>query len=367
MGCLLTMDTPEYSKWGDRLLEDPTGMSKRTASLDPAVLSGMCGVEVWGEKRQPRRFLVVRTGDTLDPWSQLDWGSNPDSAPFGDVGPKASHRASLIPGGAPASRTFDPWSPGSRTFLAQDSESTPVTPGPWGSWGHWGRRAILVGLVLSATAVLWVIILSVLLSKASTEQGTLQDHQDLLGTKAMKLTAVLGDLKKEVTAYNSSLQGVQAQLQTTSKELKEAEVKLMEQESTLRELNDRVTQSLAKAGRDLEDIRTELFRELGSIKVGNVSCSQCPASWIPFQGSCYFFSQQRAQWDQAQRLCADAEAHLVIVKDLEEQTFLTRNTRGLGYWLGLKAVRQRGKIQHYQWVDGVSLSFRKEKNVLKRN
>ncbi|XP_060037584.1 C-type lectin domain family 4 member G-like isoform X4 [Erinaceus europaeus] len=327
MGCLLTMDTPEYSKWGDRLLEDPTGMSKRTASLDPAVLSGMCGVEVWGEKRQPRRFLVVRTGDTLDPWSQLDWGSNPDSAPFGDVGPKASHRASLIPGGAPASRTFDPWSPGSRTFLAQDSESTPVTPGPWGSWGHWGRRAILVGLVLSATAVLWVIILSVLLSKASTEQGTLQDHQDLLGTKAMKLTAVLGDLKKEVTAYNSSLQGVQAQLQTTSKELKEAEVKLMEQESTLRELNDRVTQSLAKAGRDLEDIRTELFRELGSIKVGNVSCSQCPASWIPFQGSCYFFSQQRAQWDQAQRLCADAEAHLVIVKDLEEQQLESGGTQ----------------------------------------
>lgn len=40
------------------------------------------------------------------------------------------------------------------------------------------------------------------------------------------------------------------------------------------------------------------------------------------------------------------------------QSFLTRNTRGRGYWLGLRAVRHGSKIQGYQWVDGVSLSFR---------
>lgn len=40
------------------------------------------------------------------------------------------------------------------------------------------------------------------------------------------------------------------------------------------------------------------------------------------------------------------------------QTFLTRNKGNFGYWLGLKAVRKDNKVQSYQWVDGVQLSFR---------
>ncbi|XP_058393955.1 C-type lectin domain family 4 member G-like, partial [Diceros bicornis minor] len=87
------------------------------------------------------------------------------------------------------------------------------------------------------------------------------------------------------------------------------------------------------------------------------SCEQCPASWLPFQGSCYLFSELKAPWDEAQRQCEGAGAHLVIVRGIEEQGFLSRNTRGRGYWLGLRAVRRGSKIQGYQWVDGVSLSF----------
>lgn len=40
------------------------------------------------------------------------------------------------------------------------------------------------------------------------------------------------------------------------------------------------------------------------------------------------------------------------------QSFLTRYTRGRGFWLGLRAVRRGRKVQGYQWVDGVPLSFR---------
>ena len=40
------------------------------------------------------------------------------------------------------------------------------------------------------------------------------------------------------------------------------------------------------------------------------------------------------------------------------QGFLSRNVRGRGYWLGLRAVRRAEKVQGYQWVDGVPLSFR---------
>nr|XP_035921888.1 C-type lectin domain family 4 member G isoform X2 [Halichoerus grypus] len=211
-----------------------------------------------------------------------------------------------------------------------------VPGGHWGRWGHWGRRLLFVGLVLVVATVLWALILSILISKASTERGALLGHQDLLRTNGL---------------------GTQALLQRARTELGEAQAKLIQQESALKELSDRVTQSLAEAGRDREDIRSELFRALEAVRLGNRSCEECPASWLPFQGSCYLFSVQRATWEESQRNCAGAGGHLVIVGDLDEQGFLSRNTRGRGYWLGLRAVRRVRKIQGYQWVDGVPLSF----------
>ncbi|XP_012863951.2 C-type lectin domain family 4 member G-like [Echinops telfairi] len=92
-------------------------------------------------------------------------------------------------------------------------------------------------------------------------------------------------------------------------------------------------------------------------KFGNKSCEPCPTSWLPFGDSCYFFSEQRGNWESAVKSCGNTGAHLVIVNDLEEQNFLSANTSGRGFWLGLKAVRHLGKIQSYQWMDGVQLTF----------
>ncbi|GAB5567654.1 C-type lectin domain family 4 member G isoform X1 [Prionailurus iriomotensis] len=239
---------------------------------------------------------------------------------------------------------------------------------PGGHWGCWGRRLLFLALVLVAALALWALILSILFSKASTERGALFGHQDLLRTNvcggragvipASKQKAALGVLNAEVRACNSCCSGTQTLLERARAELGEAQAKLIEQESALKELSDRVTQSLAEAGRDREDIRSELFRALEAARLGNSSCEECPASWLPFQGSCYLFSILRATWEESQRNCAGSGGHLVIVGDLEEQGFLSRNTRGRGYWLGLRAVRRARQIQGYQWVDGVPLSFR---------
>ncbi|XP_054422208.1 C-type lectin domain family 4 member G [Pteronotus mesoamericanus] len=228
---------------------------------------------------------------------------------------------------------------------------------PGGHCGRWGRRLPFLALALLVTTVLWVLILSVLLSKASSQHGELLGQQDLLTANASKQAVVLGALKEELGDCKSCCGSSQTQLKTARTELAQAQVKLIQQESALQELSERVTQSLAQAGRDREDIRSELFRALEAVRLGNESCEQCPASWLPFQGSCYLFSVQRARWEEAQQNCAGAGAHLVIVGNLEEQGFLARNTRGRGYWLGLRAVRRASKIQGYQWVDGVPLSF----------
>ncbi|KAK2087236.1 hypothetical protein P7K49_033143 [Saguinus oedipus] len=49
------------------------------------------------------------------------------------------------------------------------------------------------------------------------------------------------------------------------------------------------------------------------------SCEPCPQSWLPFEGSCYFFSGPKTTWAAALSHCAHASAHLVFVGDPDEQ------------------------------------------------
>ncbi|XP_028713204.1 C-type lectin domain family 4 member G isoform X1 [Peromyscus leucopus] len=178
-----------------------------------------------------------------------------------------------------------------------------------------------------------------------------------LAVGASEQKMMLSTLKEDVGACRNCCSGIKAQLQATLAEFKDTQAKLMEQESTLKELQERVTQGLAKAGRDREDIRSELLQALEAVKQQNRSCEQCPTSWLYFQGSCYYFSETQAIWSTAQSYCSVHGAHLAIVKGPDEQGFLSQHTHGRGYWLGLKAVRHLGKIRSYQWVDGVSLTF----------
>ncbi|KAM7331508.1 hypothetical protein ACRRTK_008216 [Alexandromys fortis] len=237
------------------------------------------------------------------------------------------------------------------------SATEEVPRGQLGRWEYYKQRLSFLVLAFLVATVLWALILSTLLSKASSERRALLSHQDQLKTNASEQKMMLSALKEDVGACRNCCSGMKAQLQTTLAEFKNTQTKLMEQESALKELQERVTQSLAKAARDREDIRNELFQALEAVKQQNKSCEKCPTSWIHFQGSCYYFSETQAIWNTAQSFCSVHGAHLVIVKDLDEQSFLRQHTWGRGYWLGLRTVRHLGKIQGYQWVDGVSLTF----------
>ncbi|XP_006970228.2 C-type lectin domain family 4 member G isoform X5 [Peromyscus maniculatus bairdii] len=238
-----------------------------------------------------------------------------------------------------------------------DTAVEEVPRGQLGRWKHYKQRLFFLVLAFLVATVLWALILSTLLSKASSERRTLLSRQDLLKTNASEQKMMLSTLKEDVGACRNCCSGIKAQLQATLAEFKDTQAKLMEQESTLKELQERVTQGLAKAGRDREDIRSELLQALEAVKQQNRSCEQCPTSWLYFQGSCYYFSETQAIWSTAQSYCSVHGAHLAIVKGPDEQGFLSQHTHGRGYWLGLKAVRRLGKIRGYQWVDGVSLTF----------
>ncbi|XP_058513926.1 C-type lectin domain family 4 member G [Ochotona princeps] len=227
-----------------------------------------------------------------------------------------------------------------------------------GPGGHWKSRAFFLALAVLAGTVLWALILSVFLSHASTQREELFHELEELSANASKHGVALGTLKKDVGTCQSCCETVQGQLQSALRELAATQTKLLQQENSLKELTTSVTQDAAKANRDREDIRNELYRALQNVQSQNGSCEPCPESWRVFEGSCYFFSEKKASWQEAQQQCALASAHLVVIGSLEEQGFLNRNIqRDHGYWLGLRAVRRLGRVERYQWVDGLTMGF----------
>lgn len=133
----------------------------------------------------------------------------------------------------------------------------------------------------------------------------------------------------------------------------------MEQESALRELLERVTQGLAEAGRDREDVRPGLFLALEAVRLQNSACEPCPKSWLPFGSSCYYFSVPKTHVGRGARPLRRCQR--TSVGGLEEQDFLSHHTSALEYWIGRKAVQHLCKVQGSSWVDEVPLSFRSGK------
>ncbi|XP_027706841.1 C-type lectin domain family 17, member A isoform X2 [Vombatus ursinus] len=52
-----------------------------------------------------------------------------------------------------------------------------------------------------------------------------------------------------------------------------------------------------------------------------IGCTRksCPKTWLPFGGSCYFFSTVTKSWDAANIFCMENYSHLLIISNTEEQ------------------------------------------------
>ncbi|XP_036594140.1 C-type lectin domain family 4 member G-like isoform X2 [Trichosurus vulpecula] len=206
----------------------------------------------------------------------------------------------------------------------------------WRPWeaGWWakqlpgGRPAFPLYLLFSVTSFLWIILLSMLLAKGSMNSGRLEVLQVALSNLDEK-HQILNTKAETVAEKLKNLQESQASLSTS------------------------LSQELAEAKEDRENIRSEMFRGLEAVKNGNgSSCQPCPSPWRDFQGSCYFFSKNKLTWSQARDDCVQKQAHLVIINNQDEQNFLTP-TEKLGYWIGLRKVKEGV----HKWIDGTTLGY----------
>uniref|UniRef100_A0A493SUF3 C-type lectin domain-containing protein n=1 Tax=Anas platyrhynchos platyrhynchos TaxID=8840 RepID=A0A493SUF3_ANAPP len=61
----------------------------------------------------------------------------------------------------------------------------------------------------------------------------------------------------------------------------------------------------------------------------------CPDTWIGFQSKCYYFSENRNDWNTSLENCKALEASLTSIDSLEELAFIKHYTGQRNHWLGL--------------------------------
>ncbi|KAK2542389.1 hypothetical protein Q9233_000481 [Columba guinea] len=74
----------------------------------------------------------------------------------------------------------------------------------------------------------------------------------------------------------------------------------------------------------------------------------CLNNGIGYGEKCFYFIEDKAEWNKSRIACVSLGAHLATIDSWEELRFLLRYGRSLHYWLGL----QREESGPWKWVNG---------------
>ncbi|XP_044838480.1 E3 ubiquitin-protein ligase TRIM39-like [Mauremys mutica] len=85
-----------------------------------------------------------------------------------------------------------------------------------------------------------------------------------------------------------------------------------------------------------------------SVTPPNCPTACCPENWIGYQGKCYLFSEDEADWTSSQHFCSSHGVSLAWLDTLQEKDFLMRHKGYLDHWIGLR--REPG--QPWKWPNG---------------
>ncbi|KAL6491079.1 hypothetical protein MHYP_G00014240 [Metynnis hypsauchen] len=88
---------------------------------------------------------------------------------------------------------------------------------------------------------------------------------------------------------------------------------------------------------------------------------KCPASWVRYQGHCFFYISQALDWASAEARCLTLGAHLVSVHSESEYKMVkalirTHDNKENPTWLGLSNCQKRGS---WFWSDGSKFGYSK--------
>ncbi|XP_038077198.1 lymphocyte antigen 75-like [Patiria miniata] len=89
-----------------------------------------------------------------------------------------------------------------------------------------------------------------------------------------------------------------------------------------------------------------------------ITPSGCDAGWVAFEASCYKIEgTPEVSWDQAKSDCESMGAHLIVVNERFEQSFMSSQLglqNGQMFWIGMSEGDTRGS---YQWTNGAPITY----------
>ncbi|XP_071133188.1 perlucin-like protein [Mytilus edulis] len=92
----------------------------------------------------------------------------------------------------------------------------------------------------------------------------------------------------------------------------------------------------------------------------------CSAGWKEYNNHCYYFSNNKTTWFEAERICRNMGAYLVKVTDAKENSWIkniiiTKKVVAQNYWMGAQDqlkegewrwVSDQSKVQYSGWSTG---------------
>ncbi|XP_053109108.1 C-type lectin domain family 4 member F-like [Hemicordylus capensis] len=116
------------------------------------------------------------------------------------------------------------------------------------------------------------------------------------------------------------------------------------------QLLNNITQTCAETQARLENVSAseaaaqDKYRDL---------LSMVSSGWKHHGGGFYFFSKETKSWQEAEQACASYGAHLTSVTLRQEMEYLTGETNGEAFYIGLTDQWQEG---NWTWVDGTEFN-----------
>lgn len=146
-------------------------------------------------------------------------------------------------------------------------------------------------------------------------------------------------LKTEVENHKQELQAARS----LNDKVLALENTLDKQQQQLKADYSGILSLVQKLAKDLNSLNCKitLLKNNGS----QTSC--CPANWVEFRGSCYWFSSMKKSWNQADKYCRAMNAYLVVINSREEQDFVQRLIGPSYTWMGLS-----DPDGVWKWADG---------------
>ncbi|XP_032992263.1 CD209 antigen-like protein C [Lacerta agilis] len=118
----------------------------------------------------------------------------------------------------------------------------------------------------------------------------------------------------------------------------------------LKVLEERIDKRSEATDRKVEEHISKLDGKMSALEtIREISRRTDPLSWHAFLGSCYYYSADEKQWEDARKFCITISSHLVIINSKREQDFVVTKIKLTSVWIGLSDAVKEGA---WQWVDG---------------